>query len=393
MMATITMVLASCSDEMDFIENPAIDKKIEAIDENVNLDGQNEANHINDIILDGIKITTRSGVNGDSIDVYPDYYGGSFIERNGTLRILIKGDSLSAVNQIKTIYDDDIVHYSLCKFSYSELCNVLDEISLALENADPSIRKNISAFALDDGANRVVVYLLDCSDNSKEKFKMVYNHPSLVFEQLGRIVEEKGNICPGDKLYLTTYLEDEWFGSFAFRAKEKSEGERVGYVTAGHVLEEGDFCFIKGTTVGECVKSNSYGGNADAAFIVVDTEKFDLSNAVNGDTKNQLSTVTNQPGAGTYVNKWGAKTGNSGGYIKSTNIRVLDDDGKERFVNMTSVDYDSGNGDSGGIVYTLIKSSNTRYTVGVHHGRSEDGNLAIYSKADNVLSTLDVERY
>lgn len=50
-------------------------------------------------------------------------------------------------------------------------------------------------------------------------------------------------------------------------------------------------------------------------------------------------------------------------------------------------------GDSGGIVYTLVKSSNTRYTVGVHHGRNEDGQLAIYSKADNVINTLGVERY
>ena len=62
-------------------------------------------------------------------------------------------------------------------------------------------------------------------------------------------------------------------------------------------------------------------------------------------------------------------------------------------VNMTSTDYESDGGDSGGIVYTLIKSSNTRYTVGVHHGRSKDGKLAIYSKADNVLNTLGVERY
>ncbi len=55
---------------------------------------------------------------------------------------------------------------------------------------------------------------------------------------------------------------------------------------------------------------------------------------------------------------------------------------------MTSVDYKSDVGDSGGIVYSLIKSSDTRYTVGVHHGRSMDGKLAVYSKADNVLSTL-----
>lgn len=137
MMVSITMILASCSDEMDFIENQTVDKKIEAIDETVNLEGQNEANHVNDIILNGIKVATRAGVDGNNINVYPDYYGGSFIERNGTLKILVKGDSLSAVNQIKSIYDDDdIVHYALCKFSYSELCKVLDDISLALKDAD-----------------------------------------------------------------------------------------------------------------------------------------------------------------------------------------------------------------------------------------------------------------
>jgi hypothetical protein len=392
-MASITMVLASCSDEMDYIENPTIDKKIEAFDETVNLDGQNEANYINEIILNGIKISTRAEAEGNDHNVYPDYYGGSFIERNGTLKILLKGDSLSAVNHIKSIYNDDIVRYGLCKYSYTELCNVLDGIDQALKNADSSIKKNISAYGIDDGANRVIVYLLDCSDSSIKNFRMVYNHPSLEFEQLGRIIEEKGNICPGNKLYLTTYLEDESFGTFAFRAKEKSGGKRVGYVTAGHVLEQDDFCYISGKTVGECVKSNSYGGNADAAFIVVDTIKFEPSNYVNGNTQNPLSTVTSQPGVGTYVNKWGAATGNSGGYIKSTTVRVLDDNGNVRFTNMTTATYNSGAGDSGGIVYTLVKSSNTRYTVGVHHGRSEDGQLAIYSKADNVLNTLGVERY
>lgn len=392
-MASITIALASCSDEMDLVKDQTIDKKIEAIDETVNLDGQNESNYVNSIILSGIKVSTRSGFDGSKINVYPDYYGGSYIERNGTLKILIKGDSLSAVKKIKSIYDDDIVHYAVCEYSYSELCGVLDNIRLALRNADISIKKNISAYSIDDGANRVVVYLSDCSDNSIEKFKMIYNHPSLVFEQLEKIIEEKGNICPGNKLYLTTYLEDEWFGSFAFRAKEKSGEKRVGYVTAGHVLEQGDFCYINGTTAGECVKSYSYGGNADAAFVIIDTDKFELSNNVNGNTETPLSTATSQPGAGTYVNKWGAKTGNSGGYIKSTNITVLDDNGNERFINMTSTDYESDGGDSGGIVYTLIKSSNTRYTVGVHHGRSKDGKLAIYSKADNVLNTLGVERY
>lgn len=98
-MASITIALASCSDEMDLVKDQTIDKKIEAIDETVNLDGQNESNYVNSIILSGIKVSTRSGFDGSKINVYPDYYGGSYIERNGTLKILIKGDSLSAVKK------------------------------------------------------------------------------------------------------------------------------------------------------------------------------------------------------------------------------------------------------------------------------------------------------
>lgn len=58
---------------------------------------------------------------------------------------------------------------------------------------------------------------------------------------------------------------------------------------------------------------------------------------------------------------------------------------------LVSADYKSAEGDSGGIVYTYISSSNTRYTVGVHKGSIEG--LSLYSKADNVLSALGLKRY
>lgn len=39
----------------------------------------------------------------DGEDSYPDYYGGSFIEKDGFLTISIKGDSVSGVNRIKSL--------------------------------------------------------------------------------------------------------------------------------------------------------------------------------------------------------------------------------------------------------------------------------------------------
>lgn len=54
----------------------------------------------------------------------------------------------------------------------------------------------------------------------------------------------------------------------------------------------------------------------------------------------------------------------------------------------------SDDGDSGGIVYTYISSTNTRYTVGVLRGRlGNDHNKTIYTKADIVLSKYGLERY
>lgn len=60
---------------------------------------------------------------------------------------------------------------------------------------------------------------------------------------------------------------------------------------------------------------------------------------------------------------------------------------------LVSATYASAQGDSGGLVYAFVKSSNTRYTVGVHKGFISGDNLSIYSKADNVLSALDVQQY
>lgn len=50
-------------------------------------------------------------------------------------------------------------------------------------------------------------------------------------------------------------------------------------------------------------------------------------------------------------------------------------------------------GDSGGIVYTYISSKNTRLTVGIIHGFTVKDTLTIFSKANNVLKDLNIERY
>ena len=73
--------------------------------------------------------------------------------------------------------------------------------------------------------------------------------------------------------------------------------------------------------------------------------------------------------------------------FKSSNNRPI-------VTNMTLASFYSDYGDSGGIVYTYISPTNTRYTVGVLRGRlGDDHYKTVFTKAGILLSIFGVERY
>lgn len=384
-----TAFFVACSDDV-LSDMPQSDKC--NIGNRANID-QSLANALNEEILNSIALTSRSSLDEP---IYPSYYGGSFIEPDGYLTLFVVGDSLNAVSQFEKISDSPIIQYRAAKYSYQELCEVNNAIQGHLETGSKSVAKNVSAYGLDAEHNAVEVYLVDASTEKINEFKTVYNHPCLIFSQLGKFTNEATNINPGDKVCKTVSTTNK-YGSIAFRAQETSGSKRVGFVTAGHVMALDEDAYINSVKMGTCVKSVlNEGAKADAAFVVIDsnqTENFILQNYVNGVTSAPLSVKTSQPGAGTYVNKWGVETGKTGGYIKNTSVNVVDDDGVVLMKDLVTADYKSDSGDSGGLIYTIVSSSNTRYTVGVHKGRSDDDKLAIYSKADNVLSALGLKRY
>lgn len=380
---------SSCSDDV-IIDDYS---KQSNVQESGIISDQYDANTLNDEILDKIALSSRGN---DGERVYPPYYGGSYIEMNGELTIFVVGDSLSAASKLNQISDSPLLKYKVANFSYEELCNVNDEIQSYLDNGPREIAKNVSAYGINTEFNAVQIYLIDDSSSKIEEFKSVYDHPCLMFSQLGRVITESQDINPGDKVCQTISTTD-LYGSIAFRAQETGGSKRTGFVTAGHVLAVGQVAYIDSIQMGVCVKSvNDGGGKADAAFVVIDSsqsENFKLQNYVNGVKSAPLSTVVSEPGNGTYVNKWGAETGKTGGAIVNNATRVLDNKGNVIMTDMVTAKYASEGGDSGGLVYTIVSSTKTRYTVGVHKGRGKDSDLAFYSKANNVLSALGLKRY
>ena len=130
------------------------------------------------------------------------------------------------------------------------------------------------------------------------------------------------------------------------------------------------------------------GGSCDAVFCKM-INSHDATNTLYG-TGNTLSTTISEPGVGTTINKIGFTSGHTSGRVVATDVSADTDTGVF-LTNLTEATYDSEGGDSGGIVYSYIGSTNTRLTLGIHLGRY--GNNAIYSKANEINDALNISRY
>lgn len=81
-------------------------------------DAQENANQVNQFLLDEFSTNTR-GV--DREELYPDFYGGSIVNEDGSLTILITGDSATSVKAIKNITNSKLLRFKKCLFSYQTL--------------------------------------------------------------------------------------------------------------------------------------------------------------------------------------------------------------------------------------------------------------------------------
>lgn len=78
--------------------------------------------------------------------------------------------------------------------------------------------------------------------------------------------------------------------------------------------------------------------------------------------------------------------------VASSNIRK---EGRPYITNLTFVKTTSSNGDSGGIFYSYVSSTNTRYTLGILLGDIPLNGVTgiLYSKANQINKAFGTVRY
>lgn len=332
--------------------------------------------------------TTRNRFQ-EEVPKYPEYYGGAYITEQGGLTILLHGDQRKGKQAVNVVIGSSSIEFREAQYSYVQLNETMDRLNdFVINRTKSDALGNFNLFSLMDSENRIVVYLNDYSDSRIEEFKKnVSNSPAITFQKSEGEMMFEANLYPGCKAAVN--VSGTSYGSYGFRAKRNSDNV-VGMVTAGHVISAGGILYEGGVSIGTCSMSKIV-GTVDVAFVpITNPSTYVPSNTICG-TSNLLSTSTSLPGVGTLVNQVGASTNATSGNIISTNTTWTSPTSGNTLTNITSAGYTSAGGDSGGIVYTYVSSTGTRYTVGTHIGAI--GSTRYYTKADQALSALGVSLY
>lgn len=382
-----SMLLLSCS-IFTLVNAKTTDNKEQSYQEN-----EDDALKLNEEILDCFKNTNRSNMRSSESDNYPNYYGGSYIDDNGNLNVMLTDEY---------VYDKDVddllssVKTEKCEYSYATLSETVDIVTDAMENGDSIIRsrdaeqtyyEDITGSVLNDEENVVEVYINGLNaEKSQWFYENVCNSDCVVLKaSTGSATEEVNNSGQGISTTNSQF-------SGAFRVKKTDDaGVHYGFITCAHGNSAGDTVYgDDGKKIGT-VKLRKYGNAYDMAYVQM-SAKNNFSNTITGSSYTLKSTNDdiNSPVVGQYAYIFARYNKNKGGKITSTKVSFKYNG--TTFSGMTGASYSSTSGDSGGLITTTPSSTNmTCKPLGVHKGTFEG--YKVFTSAADVINYWHMNRY
>ena len=342
-------------------------------------------------LLGSFSIMSTRSVNKEDYD-YPDYYGGSYVDDQGKLVVLVSSDNIEKYRQnfVRRTQSNEIILKS-CEYSFKDLLTTIDEIKKSGEQKALMIDDlQLVSYGVDAQKNKVVVAMIDCNDQKIAKFKSeIMDSPIIIFEHADSYpLVESYPIQPGEEIRPgSTYSAAH--GSIGYRAKDRSGNK--GIVVSGHVIPNGGSLFYNNQQIGVCV-DYMQGSSIDAAFCQITNSFYEPSNVtIYGNVSLYANVSLLFQGQVAY--KEGYVTNKTNGVVQKTNLNVkfkqMIAPNQFRYFelsNITSTRYKSDEGDSGGIVY-----NSAGWICGIHEG--SDANYAYYCLASEIDSLLQLSPY
>lgn len=120
--------------------------------------------------------------------LYPDYYGGSFIDNSGTFVVAVTGDPESNRQRLTAILGGDDFKVERVTYSYRQMMQVMDRIDAFLVDNrvadDHPVMAHFAGAYPDVMENRVKVILTEVSSEITNSFKKdISGSPMILFEK------------------------------------------------------------------------------------------------------------------------------------------------------------------------------------------------------------------
>ncbi len=316
---------------------------------------------------------------------FPDYYGGSLIDSDGGLIVMLTDNSGKEV--VNSFVHN--VKFVSCEYSYSELVQTINSINakFARLGADDVHKNLLVEMSLLDKDNVIEVVLRDNSNKTIKWFtENISNKPYLRFEKIQKEPGLDMNYSGQDISTSSGTLL-----SSAFRVKRYTDsGLKYGFITCAH----GNSLFqtIKGAdgSIIGTVQLRNHSGNMDASYVQMSSSS-NYSNVMHGSpyTLNDENDDLFYPVYNQVVGIFARHHQNDYGVVNCTNYSHTVEG--VTLSGIYKATYPRSGGDSGG----LIASSPVNYHCnpgGIHRGYASNGN-AVFTSATKVINYFYFMRY
>lgn len=386
MLVAVLGVMTACSSD-DFLT----DNHSDVINKNVKLDEKAILKFTNNLNGSFYSLTRSN----ETEPIYPDYYGGLYVDDNRNIIVLSKKDDISVRSDLTKRMATDTYIVKECNYSYNQLQSIFEEITeIWLNPNNNDIFKSVSlvSFGINDITNRVQIDLLDCSEANVQLFRQaIKDSPMLSFEKANGKIELTTDIAPGGLIANTK-------GSGASIGYRAMKSGIPGFLTVGHFVKKGDKVKMNGVEIGVC-EASEFSGSLDAAWIKVTNSSYSPSRTTAMGVNLSTQTIST-PTVGTYINMEGNKSALQRDKVLQNNINgnytYEDENGVERTTqvqNLTKAAYKCQKGDSGGVVYSDDGSLAGLQSGGSDKITATQFNISYFGKSRYIQTGLGVYLY
>lgn len=321
--------------------------------------------------------------------VYPDNYGGAYINDDGILVVTTTEHSINRAANISSALSGTYIMDTV-EYSYNKLNALKEDVDNALEifyanksaftEDEASLLESIVQLYVSQKDNAVVIGISGLSDEKVSRFNDMFGSShAYTFIEGGHTTPTAIALKGGIKVW----LENGDGASIGWPVYFYDNNGKVckGFISAGHAYDVGDVAYVNGVEVGECVKSK-FSGKVDAAIIKITNADFSMSNKVaySNDTLSNTKNVLVAEGETIY--KSGATSEYRSGTVIATNATINYKDFGVTIRNTLVTDALNLPGDSGGVVY--CKYGGQFFAIGSSSGSTT------YNENDEITeSTFD----